>query len=104
MNPTPRRARACGAGCLLLALRMCLLRRHLRRLGVPMTEQRESELDECEWCSCDLDDCLSDPCRDRSEAHAEEYYTPSGLDEFHGPTSMWVDPSLPVLPLFEEDQ
>jgi hypothetical protein len=31
-------------------------------------------------------------------------YTPSGLDEFHGPTSLWVDPSPPVLALFEEDK
>ena len=60
-------------------------------------------LDECEWCGCDLDDCLSDPCRDRAEAHAEEYYTPSGLDEFAPETTRNHSPARP-LALFEEQQ
>lgn len=63
-------------------------------LGVPMTEQREPcaacDYTDNGWCTCS--------CHQLA-------YTPSGLDEFHGPTSLWVDPSpLPVLSLFEEEK
>ena len=53
------------------------------------------EADGSNWEKC----CDCNDYRNR-----QPVYEVSGLDEFHGPTSLWVDPSLPVLSLFEEEQ
>ena len=80
-------------------------------LGVPMTEQRYRNC-----CSCNTqrqarfinDAGVCDYCRLSKITVAPNPifpdYEASGLDEFHGPTSHWVDPSPPVLSLFEEDK
>lgn len=108
MNQTPRRARACGAACLLRALRISKPRRHLRRLGVPVTEQRAGERLSIADVSAVLEErwAMVPACT----AHYPrpcgcEPYEASGMDEFYGPTSLWVDPSpARLLALFEEEQ